>query len=160
MADSVILINCNNTVVKADVDNFTGVGLTSSSVPASNSTNLHDSVKISKEPGQLYATTSVYQKAQRIDSITKSSDFTEDFSRGIVYIDISANNVTCTWDTTKGSNWCVTYVIKAISGSYKFYITTDTGTETLSGNTLPFDTGAVLYQSLTIHYNGTNLYII
>lgn len=158
MADSVILINCNNTVVKADVDNFTGVGLSSSSVPASNTTNLNDSVKISKEPGQLYATTSVYQKAQRLDSKPVTANFTVDMSKAIYYVDTSGGNVTATWDDSLGANWCVTF--KIVNATNNFIITTSSGTGLFETNALPYTTGLTVRQSVVVHFDGTDLHVI
>lgn len=158
MADSVILINCNDTVVKADVDNFTGISCSSSTTPASNSVNVADSVKVSKEPGQLYYTTSVYQKAQRLDSKPITSSFTVDMSKAVYYVDTSGGDITATWDDSLGANWCVTF--KIVDATNNFIITTSSGTGLFETNALPYTTGLAVRESITVHFDGTDLNII
>lgn len=158
MADSIILINSNNTVVNSDIDNFTGIGCSSSTTPVSNTTNISDSVKVSKEPGQLYATTSVYQKAQRLDSKPVTANFTVDMTKSIYYVDTSAGDVTATWDDSLGANWCVTF--KIVNATNNFIITTSSGTGTYETNALPYTTGLTVRQSVVVHFDGTDLHVI
>lgn len=154
----IVLINCNDTVVNSDIDNFTCMGGSSSTVPVSNTGNLYDSVKISKEAGQLYYTTSVYQKAQRLDSATKTTSFTVDMSKAVYYINTSGGDVTATWDDSLGANWCVTF--KIVDATNNFIITTSSGTGLFETNALPYTTGLAVRDSITVHFDGTDLNII
>ena len=158
-ADSVMLVNSTGANA-SNVSNFMGVLLSKTSDPASNSINLADSVKTSKEAGQLFYTTSVYQKAQRIDSVIKTSDFTVDMTKGVYYIDTSGGSVTATWDTSLGSHWCVTF--KIIDATNSFIITTNSSplSELFEGNALPYTTGLAIRDSITVHFDGTDLNII
>ena len=158
MADSIVLINCTDTVVNSEVDNFTGILCSSSTTPASNSVNIADSVKTSKEAGQLYYTTSVYQKAQRIDSKTVTANFTVDMAKGIYYIDTSGGDVTATWDDTLGANWQVTF--KIVDATNNFIIDTVSGTALFETQATPYTTGLAVRDSITVHFDGTDLNIV
>jgi hypothetical protein len=80
-------------------------------------------------------------------------------TKSVYYINTSLGDVTATWDTSKGINWKVTFVI--IDATNNFIITTNSSpvTESISGDALPFTTGLLQYEAIQVHYNGTNLYI-
>jgi len=162
MADSIILINCTETVVKSDVDNFTGILCSSSTTPASNSVNVADSVKTSREVGQLYYTTSVYQKAQRLDSATKTADFTVDGTKDVYYIDTSSGDVTATIDVAAMINYSVCFVLKDLTNDFTITSSSSPVTENISGESMPYTVNLdyAQYDSIRIHSDGTNLYKI
>ncbi len=158
MARDIALINCDGVVVTSEIEDFVGIGLTSSTTVESNKINIRESIKVTKEAGQLYYTTSVYQKAQRIDSATKTADFTVDMTKGIYYINTSLGDVTATWDDTLGANWQVTF--KIVDATNNFIITTSSGTGLFETNALPYTTGLAVRDSITVHFDGTDLNIV
>lgn len=154
-AESVEVFNSTDLVVNG-VENFLGVNLDSTSEVLSDMINLQDKVKIYSD--------GVGALAPRVLRVT--SDFTVDGKYAIYEIDLDTVGVaiTCTWDAVLYPVQVV-FKIVANTSNIAFYIDDQTSPpssppQTLDGNSLPYDTGLLTYESITVYSNGTNLNII
>ena len=142
-ADNIQLVGCVGVVVNGDVENFIGVNLTNRVIDSSYSNS-----------------TIVGKQNPRILRVT--ADFTIDGLYDIYEIDLDTAglNITCTWDVD----------IYPIQVSFKMYSNTsaldfiiddvNSPTTTIDGNALPFTTGLITYESLTVYSNRLKLNII
>jgi hypothetical protein len=158
-SDSVSLFNSTDAIVVED--NFFGVNLDSDSEIESNMINLQDKVKIySDGHGAL---------TPRVLRVT--ADFVVDGTYSIYEIDLDTGsgglpgfNITATWDAVA---YPVTVTFKMVSnaGARAFYIDDMTSppsspAQTIDGNSMPYTTGMLVYDSITAYSNGTNIFII
>jgi hypothetical protein len=147
----------NSTSVFADsIDNFMGVNLDSSSVIESDMVNLQDTVVI-------YSNGLAAVKP-RVALVT--SDFTIDGTYSIyeINLDTIRVDITCYWDV---ATYPIQIVFKIVSntGGLNFIIDETSSPAispppTIDGNVLPFSTGLMTNESLTVYSNSLTLRII
>lgn len=158
-AEDIILLNSEQAVILPEYNNFVGIQIDENVTPENNTFNVQNSIITNKEAGQLYATTSVYQKAERVDSALKTSSFTVDGTKGLYKLDLSSNPITITWDTSIGANWRVTFKIVGVGNT----LTMDaTGSPSVlfEGVATPYVVPYMLRDSITVQYDGTDLHIV
>jgi len=161
-SEDIQLINSEEAVVGADYSNFVGVQIDENVTPENNTFNVQNSIITNKEAGQLYATTSVYQKAQRLDSAPRTSSFTVDGTKDIYYIDTSSGDITATIDVAAMINYSVCFVLKDLTNDFMITSSSSPVTENISGEAMPYTVNLdyAQYDSIRIHSDGTNLYKI
>lgn len=131
-ARSILLINCTNVTVQGDVTDFVGIGLS-------------DTTIIGTDSGKTINNSDVAPSTTKTLSVT--DDFTIDGRYSTYLIDTSSTTIACTWpDSFKG----LEITFKIIDDTNNFIITSDNLTLTIDANALPYTTGLVLYDSLTV----------
>jgi hypothetical protein len=131
-AENVQLINCTNVSVQGDVTNFVGIGLNGNTI-------------IGLDSNKTINNTYVAPPTTKTLSVT--DDFTIDGTYSTYLIDTFSGTIACTWpDSFKG----LEITFKIIDDTINFIITSDNLTLTIDGNLLPYTTGLVLYDSLTV----------
>ena len=153
-SEDIVLMNSDNVQV-VGVENFVGANLNEDSEVADDMINLQDKVKIySDGHGAL---------APRVLRVT--SDFTVDGKYSIYEIDTGTAGlaITATWDAVA---YPVEVTFKMIDDSGGGLSIDDMSSppssppQTIDGNTMPWVTGLLTNDSITVYSNGTNLYII
>lgn len=154
-SENVQLFNSSEVVTEA-VNNFFGIGLSSTSEVSSNSINFYDSVKIfGGADGGLAAI------KPRVLEVT--GDFTIDGNYSIYEIDLDSigTDVTCSWDIV---TYPIQVTFKVVSNTSGLdFIISETSSPalsppaTLDGNTFPVTTGLIENEALTIYSNGQDL---
>lgn len=92
---------------------------------------------------------------------SKTASFTVDPSINVYEIDCTAGNITATYNSS-----VYTYTDKIIyfkrvdSSANTFSIDDASGTPTIDGNAVPWNTGAVQWDDIPVLYNGTNFRIL
>lgn len=148
MARDIQLINCSGVLVHSDVDRFIGLGI--DGLVIDNTYN-----------GMIVIGHTMGAVKPRINFVT--GDFTIDGKYSIHEIDLDAigADVNCTW---VASTFPIQQIFKITNntGAWNFVITTDPlpTAVTIDGNAIPYTTGLVTYDSLTVYSNGTNFNII
>lgn len=92
-------------------------------------------------------------------SVTYNANFNVDSSIQLYYIDCTLGNITATFDISTCANK-VFYFVRTDASANTFSIDEITGMPLVSGNPVPFNTGMLQYDSLTISNNGSNFFII
>ena len=147
----------NSTGIEtANIDNFMGVNLTSTSTVISDAINLQDSL--------IVGVNGVQRFRPHIETI--SADFTIDGLNTIYEINLDSIGVdiTCYWDVAAYPIQ-VTFKIVSNTGGLNFIIDETSSpamspSPTLDGNALPFTTGLVTYESITVYSNSLTLRVI
>lgn len=131
-ADSVLLINCTNVTVQGDTSNFVGIGLSNTTIIGADSGKTINNSYVAPPTNQ---------------TLSVLNDFTIDGRYTTYLIDTLNGDITCTWpETLKG----LEITFKIIDDTNDFYITSDNLFLTIDGNVLPYNTGLILYDSLTV----------
>ena len=150
-SDSVAIINSNNAIAST-VSNFFGVGLTKSSKVLSNTANLYNQIIVDssgfKKMGLKYTT--VY------------SDFTVDGSYTLYYVNTNYFGlaVTATIDASAYPGMTVTFKMIDNAGGTLYIANGSSPPGKVEFVSSPYNTGLNIGDSLTIHSDGTNLYVI
>jgi hypothetical protein len=147
-ADSVLLINCTGVTVQGDVTNFVGIGLNNTTIIGTDS---------NKTINNSYVAPPVQ------NTLVVQGDFTIDGTYTNYLVDTSITGIAgvdliCTWpDALDG----LEITFKLIDATGGFVITSDNLSLTIDGNALPYTTGLVLYDSMTVFKSPTdgNFYI-
>jgi len=154
-AESVAILNSTELTVVGE-SNFLGVNLSVDSEVGSNMINLQDNVKIYSD-----GMGAIKPRVLRV-----TADFTVDGTYDIYEIDLDSIGVaiTANWDVAAYEHK-VTFKIVANTYNIAFYIDENNSPPVspppqIDGNALPYDTGMITYESITVYSNGTNLYII
>lgn len=147
-SESVMLIGSTDIQPTESIENFLGVGLSSSSEVISNEVNLFNNFRVN-QTGVL----PFVQVAQ-----TMNADFTVDGSSSVYFIDLSTNDVTATFDMTATHGMVITFIIIQKSGSDDFYIGENTGVGTINGLACPHKTHSAQYDWYRVSSDGTLLY--
>jgi hypothetical protein len=146
-ASFISLINCTGVVVEGNVTNFAAIGLSNTRIDSTYSNTIET---IADKPKILRVT----------------SDFTIDGNYDIYEVDLDSIGVpiTCTWDAVAHP---IQVVFKIVSNASGMAFTIDDITsppssppQTIDGNSLPWISGLVTYDSITVYSNGTSLNII
>ena len=142
-ANNVHLVGCSGVVVNGDVRNFTGTNLVNRVIDST----FNNKTEIGK---------------QAIRVLVVTADFTIDGLYDVYEIDLDASGIaiTCTWDVW---NYPIQAVFKIVSntGAYAFSIDDNNSpSTTIDGSALPYATGLVTNDSLTVYSNKSKLYII
>jgi hypothetical protein len=148
-AENVQLINCTNVSVEGNVTNFVGIGLNGNTI-------------IGIDSGKTINNSYVAPPTNK--TLLVQNDFTIDGTYSTYLIDTSITgiagvNLICTWPVAFTGLEITFKIIDATGG---FEITSDDTALTIDGNALPYDTGLVLYDSLTVFMNNINneMYIV
>lgn len=137
------LINCNNVVISDYVYNYTGIGVSNKTITTA-SNNL---IELGEAVSNLTEVTQTKQASFNIGS--NVSTYFIDADHGA--------NITAQFSSLAAGK-SVTF-IRIDSSVNLFYITNTGNTATLQGSACPVDLGMVQWDSITIHYDGTNFYI-
>lgn len=81
-----------------------------------------------------------------------------DVTKNIYYVDCSGGDVTALFDVSTLTNKVVCFT-RTDNSAYKFRIDEVSGTPTVIGNPLPYDTGMIRYDSIDISYYNNVFYI-
>lgn len=139
----IVLTNCNNVNVEDLVYNFTGINLSNETI----TTAMNGVVKMGA------------QAAEKMQWVTKTASFTVDPAIQAYEIDRTLGDITATFDFTTMGN--MNYYFKIIdSSANKFYIDEVSGTPSVDGNALPYDTGAAQWDDFKVGNDGTNFLIL
>lgn len=142
----VSLINCNRVSV-VGVTNFVGVGLSDINI---DSTYNNTTLDINNQKQSLTIAGS--------DPVNPTY-FNYDSKIDTYYVDCTGGDVTILFDaSTLTGNFSVTF-IRTDSSAYLFRIDEVSGLPTVIGNAIPYNTGAVQYDSITVTYNNNVFYI-
>lgn len=148
-ADSVLLINCTNVTVQGDVTNFVGIGLSNTIIIGADSGKTINNSYVAPPTNQ---------------TLLVQGDFTIDGTYTNYLIDTSITGtggvpLICTWPVAYTGLQITFKIIDATGG---FQITSDDTALTIDGNALPYTTGLLLYDSLTVFMNSINneMYIV
>lgn len=139
----ITLMNCEGLTIADFVYDYTGIGVENKTITtASNSLiELGDGVGNPKEVTQ-----------------TKTANFNVSANVSTYFIDADHGaNITAQF-TSASAGKTVTF-IRTDASVNLFYITNTGNTATLQGSACPVDLGMVQWDSITIHYDGTNFYI-
>ena len=139
----VTLINCTEVSVVGGT-NITVIG---ASNRALDSTNNNTVINDSSESAPVYS------------SATKTSDFNVDSTIQLYYIDCTSGNITATFDISTCANR-VFYFKRIDSSGNTFSIDEVSGLPSIDGNAVPYNTGMVQYDSITLGNDGTNFYFL
>ena len=90
--------------------------------------------------------------------LTKSTNFNVLPSVDEYFIDLTTNNVTATFQIDLYGKRNVSFIIKA-GAVYDFIIDEVSGTPTVIGNPVPYNTGLTSFNSITVTNDGSNFYI-
>ena len=148
-ARGVLLVNCTDVTVQGDVTDFVGIGLSNTTI-------------IGIDSGKTINNTYVAPPTNK--TLLVQNDFTIDGTYTNYLIDTSITggaglNLICTWPAALTGLQINFKIIDATGG---FEITSDDTALTIDGNALPYTTGLVLYDSLTVFMNSINneMYIV
>ena len=148
-ARSILLVNCTDVTVQGDVTDFVGIGLSNTTI-------------IGIDSGKTINNTYVAPPTSK--TLLVQNDFTIDGTYTNYLIDTSITggaglNLICTWPVAFTGLEITFKIIDATGG---FEITSDDTALTIDGNALPYTTGLVLYDSLTVFMNSINneMYIV
>ena len=148
-AENVQLINCVGVTVQGDVTNFVGIGLNGNTIIGLDSNKTINNSYVAPPTNQ---------------TLLVNGDFTIDGSYTNYLIDTSITggaglNLICTWPAALTG---LQITFKIIDATGDFVITSDDTALTIDGNALPYNTGLVLYDSLTVFMNNINneMYIV
>lgn len=142
MASNVSLINCTNVVVKSDVTNFTGVGLS-------------DIVIDSSYSGR----TLIGASSNDFETITANRTLTLGDNGKTFLVDASGGNVTLTWNIST-MQYCKVGLIRidAAANQVRIDSTVVYGTENYIGNALPYNLGMAQYATKKFTSKGDTIY--
>lgn len=148
-ARNIQLINCTNVTVQGDVTDFVGIGLS-------------NQIIIGLDSGKTINNTSVAPPTNQ--TLLVQGDFTIDGRYTTYLIDTSLTGIAgipliCTWPVAYTG---LQITFKIIDATGDFQITSDDIALTIDGNALPYTTGLLLYDSLTVFMNSINneMYIV
>jgi hypothetical protein len=148
-AENILLINCTSVTVQGDVENFVGIGLTDTTIIKTDSYKTINNSYVAPPTNQ---------------TLLVQGDFTIDGSYTNYLIDTSITgtaglDLICTWPAALTG---LQITFKIIDATGDFVITSDDTALTIDGNALPYNTGLVLYDSLTVFMNNINneMYIV
>jgi hypothetical protein len=148
-ARGILLVNCTDVTVQGDVTDFVGIGLSNTTI-------------IGIDSGKTINNTYVAPPTSK--TLLVQNDFTIDGTYSTYLIDTSITggaglNLICTWPVAFTGLEITFKIIDATGG---FEITSDDTALTIDGNALPYNTGLVLYDSLTVFMNNINneMYIV
>jgi hypothetical protein len=144
-ADSVLLINCENVTVQGDVSKFVGVGLSNTTIIGTDS---------GKTINNSYVAPPVQNTLEVSDYIVIDGTYTN----YLVDCSTATPALRCLWpDALNG----LEITFKIIDDTNPFIISSDNMALTIDGNALPYTTGLVNYDSITIFKSPTdgNFYI-
>ena len=144
-SESVMLIGSNNVQPTEAIDTFFGVGV---SEAESNSVNLFNNFRVTNLGVLPFKQTAV----------TQNANFTVDGSTLFYFIDITANDVTATFDIAATAGMRILFVIVDVAGGFKFYIDENTGVGSINGNACPYLTHSHQYDWYEVANDGTYLY--
>lgn len=131
-ARNIQLINCTDVTVQGDVTDFVGIGL-------------NNQIIIGLDSGKTINNSDVAPPINQTLSVL--NDFTIDGRYTTYLIDTLNGDITCTWpEALKG----LEITFKIIDDTNDFYITSDNLFLTIDGNALPYNTGLLVYDSLTV----------
>ena len=147
-SESVMLIGSTDVQPTESIENFLGVGLSSSSEVISNEVNLFNNFRVTN-----LGVLPFVQVAQ-----TMNADFTVDGSSSVYFIDLSTNDVTATFDMAATQGMVITFIITQTAGSDDFYIGENTGVATINGLACPHKTHSAQYDWYRVSSDGTLLY--
>lgn len=147
-SESVMLIGSTDVQPTESIENFLGVGLSSSSEVISNEVNLFNNFRVTN-----LGVLPFVQVAQ-----TMNADFTVDGSSSVYFIDLSTNDVTATFDMAATQGMVITFIITQTAGSDDFYIGENTGVGTINGLACPHKTHSAQYDWYRVSSDGTLLY--
>ena len=142
-AYNITLNNCYDVYVEPTVHDFVGIGLSGVTITTAD----NGTVNIGSQAAPVYS------------SATKTANFNVDYAIQLYYIDCTGGNITATFDISTCANK-VFYFVRTDASANTFSIDEVTGTPLVSGNPVPFNTGMLQYDSLTISNNGSNFFII
>ena len=145
-ADSVLLINCTNVTVQGDTSNFVGIGLSNTTIIGADSGKTINNSDVAPPRNQ---TLLVQEPAFVING---------SYTNYLIDTSTSSPALRCVWpDALNG----LEITFKLIDATNPFIISSDNMALTIDGNALPYTTGMVLYDSLTIFKSPTdgNFYI-
>lgn len=83
---------------------------------------------------------------------------TVDVTKQIYYVNCSGGDVTALFDVSTFGNKVICFT-RIDNSAYKFRIDEVSGTPTVIGNALPYDTGMVKYNSIDVSYYNNVFYI-
>lgn len=148
-SESVMLIGSTDVQPTESIENFFGVGLSSSSEVISNEVNLFNNFRVTN-----LGVLPFVQVAQ-----TMNADFTVDGSVRVYLIDLDSIgvDVTCFWNP---ANYPIQLTFKIVSNTSNLNFIIDASGQTIDGFASPFTTGAIENDSYEIISDGNNLYII
>lgn len=148
-SESVMLIGSTDVQPTESIENFFGVGLSSSSEVISNEVNLFNNFRVTN-----LGVLPFVQVAQ-----TMNADFTVDGSVRVYLIDLDSIgvDVTCFWNP---ANYPIQLTFKIVSNTGNLNFIIDASGQTIDGFASPFTTGAIENDSYEIISDGNNLYII
>jgi hypothetical protein len=135
-----------NVRLENTVNNFLGVGLSSTSEIQSNSVNLFNMLRVTQQGGMLQG---------RWDY--KNANFTVDGNVTGYFIDTSAGNVTATFDVLNTTSKLITFII--INNANTFIIDENTGVGSINGNACPYSLPTNLYDWYNVTSDGAVLYL-
>ena len=140
---NVNLNNCYDCTIETGVYDFVGINLFGETITSTDS----GTVRIGS------------QAAPTISYATKTASFTVDPAIQLYYIDCTGGNITATFDISTCSGM-VFYFKRLDASANTFSIDEITGLPLVDGNAIPYNTGMVQYDSITLGNNGTNFYIL
>jgi len=145
-AKNIQLINCTNVTVQGDTSNFVGIGLSNTTIIGLDSGKTINNSDVAPPRNQTL--------------LVQNSYFVIDGTYANYLIDTSSSSpaLRCEWpDALNG----LEITFKLIDATNPFVILSDNMALTIDGNALPYTTGMVLYDSLTIFKSPTdgNFYI-
>jgi hypothetical protein len=112
--------------------------------------------KVNENFTELYNNPEVSQSTQEATDPVDPLVFTVSDTVEVYFIKCTLNDVTANFDLSTYGNKKVTF-IRTDTTAFKFYINDISGTFTVSGEAVPFDTDG--YYSLDIVSDGSNLFI-
>lgn len=148
-ATNIQLINCTNVTVQGDVTDFIGIGLNNTTIIGLDSNKTINNTYVAPPTNK---------------TLLVQNDFTIDGTYTNYLIDTSLTGTAglslfCTWPAALTG---LQINFKIIDATGAFRITSDDTALTIDGNALPYNTGLVLYDSLTVFMNSINneMYIV
>lgn len=143
-SDNVTLIDCTECSA-IGVTNFIGIGLSNLTIDSTyNNTTLNETAT---------------GNTKVIAPVTKTASFNVDKNITTYLIDCTGGDITATFTISTDANR--TFNFKRIDASANlFKIDEVSGTPTVDGNAIPYDTGMAQYDNMALTNNGSNFYIL
>jgi hypothetical protein len=117
--------------------------------------------KVNENFTELYSNPETNQSTQEANDPVDPLVFTVSDSVEVYFIKCTLNDVTANFDLSTYGRKKVTF-IRTDNTAFKFYINDISGTFTVSGESVPFDTGSVgmtQYRAISVVSDGSNLFI-
>ena len=138
----IALTNCFDVIVEAGVHDFVGINLVNESITSAD----NGTTRLGGEVVNFGVTTE-----------TQTASFTVDPDINVYYIDCTAGNVTATYDPTAHTYTDRIIYFKRVDASGNtFTIDETTGSPTIDGNPVPYNTLMPQWDSFALIFNGTN----